>query len=179
MSLYGRSLTGYGYFTKLEEQTMHFAALSNIVALKGSKLKSEQMMSSDMADILSNLYLAHSVVWYQNNYRISKDLTNYCVNRLCNENQVLFNRVIRNEPLLQVTMFYLSKKVESSRYDDDRKMVNELLSNKKILEELKKDIIIEGTALEDLTKLSSYKEDSVEYKELYDKVIQVGEFKNP
>jgi hypothetical protein len=54
-----------------------------------------------------------------------------------------------------------------------------LLSNKKILDELKKDIIIEGTALEDLTKLSSYKEDSVEYKELYDKVIQVGEFKNP
>ena len=76
-------------------------------------------------------------------------------------------------------MFYLSKKVESSRYDDDRKMVNELLSNKKILDELKKDIIIEGTALEDLTKLSSYKEDSDEYKELYDKVIQVGEFKNP
>jgi acyl-CoA dehydrogenase len=179
LSLYGRSITGYGYFTKLEEQTLHFAALSNIVALKGSKLKSEQMMSSDMADILSNLYLAHSVMWYQNNYRISKDLTNYCVNRLCNENQVLFNRVIRNEPLLQVTMFYLSKKVESSRYDDDRKMVNELLSNKKILDELKKDIIIEGTALEDLTKLSSYKEESGEYKELYDKVIQVGEFKNP
>ena len=34
LSLYGRSITGYGYFTKLEEQTMHFAALSNIVALK-------------------------------------------------------------------------------------------------------------------------------------------------
>mgnify|MGYP005716109553 FL=1 len=76
-------------------------------------------------------------------------------------------------------MFYLSKQVESDRYDDDRKMIEELLNNKKILNELKQDIMVEGTALEDLIKLSSYKEDSEEYKELYDKVIQVGEYENP
>ena len=137
------------------------------------------MLSSDMADILSNLYLAHSVTWYHKNFKISKELTNYCVNRLCNENQEIFNRVVRNEPYLQVSMFYLSKQVESDRYDDDRKMIEELLNNKKILNELKQDIMVEGTALEDLIKLSSYKEDSEEYKELYDKVIQVGEYENP
>lgn len=179
LSLYGKSLIGYGTFTKLEQQTLNFAALSNLVALKGGKLKAEQMLSSDMADILSNLYLAHSVTWYHKNFKISKELTNYCVNRLCNENQEIFNRVVRNEPYLQVSMFYLSKQVESDRYDDDRKMIEELLNNKKILNELKQDIIVEGTALEDLIKLSSYKEDSEEYKELYDKVIQVGEYENP
>ena len=48
----------------LEQQIINFAALTNLVALKGGSLKREQMLSGDMADIFSNLYLALSVQYY-------------------------------------------------------------------------------------------------------------------
>ena len=44
---------------------------------------------------------------------------------------------------------------------------------------LKKDILLEETGIDRLIKLSTMKTDSDEYKELYNKVIQVGEYKNP
>ena len=46
---------------RLEKQTINFACLSNFVALYGGKIKSEQYLSGDMADIFSNLYLAYSI----------------------------------------------------------------------------------------------------------------------
>ena len=49
-----------------------------------------------MADIFSNLYLAISVQYYQNNYKASEVLTNYIINNLMNENQKLINCVIDN-----------------------------------------------------------------------------------
>ena len=52
---------------RLENLTVRFANLSNFVALLGGKIKSEQMISGNMADILSNIYLAESVIWYHNN----------------------------------------------------------------------------------------------------------------
>jgi hypothetical protein len=47
------------------------------------------------------------------------------------------------------------------------------------MEDLKKDILLEETGIDRLIKLSTMKTDSDEYKELYNKVIQVGEYKNP
>ena len=39
-----------------------------------------------MADIFSNLYLSHSVIWYHEQHKVSNKLTEYCVNRLLQEN---------------------------------------------------------------------------------------------
>ena len=76
----------------LDRQIVNFAALTNFVALKGGLLKKEQMLSGDMADIFSNLYLALSVRYYHMNNNASDLLTNYVVKRLINENQLKINK---------------------------------------------------------------------------------------
>ena len=53
----------------------------------------------------------------------------------------------------------------------------ELLNNKKLLEDIKRDVQIVGTPLEDLEQLNDYIVDSSIYKALYSKVISVGETK--
>ena len=81
---------------ELEKQTLYFANLSNFIALKGGAIKSEQIISGYMADYLSNLYLAYSILWYEEHYKVSKKLTTYCINRLLNENRILINNIIDN-----------------------------------------------------------------------------------
>ena len=54
------------------------------------------MLSGAMADIFSNLYLALSVKNYQNIYNSSTILTQYIIDKLVNENQLLINKVIDN-----------------------------------------------------------------------------------
>jgi len=56
--------------------------------------------------------------------------------------------------------------------------MNELLNNKKLLEDIKRDVQIVGTPLEDLEQLNDYNVDSSAYNALYSKVISVGEIKN-
>ena len=86
--------------TNLRYQTLIFANLSNFVALLGGKIKSNQSISGDMADILSNLYLGYCLKWYEMSNESSQILTDYCINRLINENKIIINRVIENLPLM-------------------------------------------------------------------------------
>ena len=174
------SYTNYECYNELEKQTLHFANLANFIALKGGSLKSKQMLSSDMADILSNLYLGHSVQWYHKNYNISEKLTEYSIDRLCQENQRIFNRIIDNNGYLRYLLFYIKKPEKSYDYTTTYNMINELYNNPLVLESLKKDIIIKDTSLEKLLKLSELEGvDDVKYNELYNEVIQVGEYTNP
>ena len=164
----------------LDKQTCHFSNLSNFIALQGGSLKSKQMLSSDMADILSNLYLAHSVKWYEQQHNVSKKLTDYCIERLCQENQRIINRIVDNNLYTKVFLSYMKGREKSYKYDSTHNMINELSNNKELLEHLKKNIIIENTPLEGLSKLSELKENNKleEYDALYDRVIQVGEYNN-
>ena len=79
-----------------------------------------------MADIFSNLYLAHSVLWYHKNYKVSKVLTDYCVNRLCYENQIIMNRVIDNLGPIRFLLYLSKKKISSMKYNDHKSIINEL-----------------------------------------------------
>ena len=179
LSCYFKSMIGYQCNNNLEKQTLHFANLANFVALKGGKLKSEQMLSSDMADILSNLYLAHSIQWYHQEYNISKKVTDYCIARLMYDNQVIINRILDNEWYLRSLLFYLRKKPIVPKYSDAKTMIDELENNKYLMNDLKKDILLEETGIDSLIELSNMKNNSDEYNKLYDQVIQVGEYKNP
>ena len=179
LSCYFKSMIGYQCKNDLEKQTLHFANLANFVALKGGKLKSEQMLSSDMADVLSNLYLAHSIQWYHREYKISKKVTDYCIARLIYDNQLIINRILDNETYLHILLFYLRKNPKVPKYGDVKTIIDELEYNKYLLEDLKKDILIEKTSINNLIKLNYMKKNSDEYAVLYDDVIQVGEYKNP
>ncbi len=179
LSLYWQSLPGLNLNkgSNLDNQTLHFANLANFVALKGGALKSEQFLSADMADIFSNLYLAHSVVWYHNNYSVSKTLTDYCVDRLCTENQIIMNRVIDNLGCLGYLVTFSKQNIKSSSYSENRSIIKELKNNSKIMDHLTNDIFIsEDNILGKLRKLDSL--DGKEYEKLYDEIIQVGEFEN-
>ena len=179
LSLYWKSLPGisHKFRTPLENQTLHFANLSNFVALKGGALKSEQFLSADMADIFSNIYLAHSVVWYHENHKVSKTLTDYCVNRLCYENQILMNRVIDNLDYLRYLLYFSKSYIQSYKYDNERLIIDEMKKNNKIMEHLANDIYInDDNILGKLRMLDNLKGEK--YDKLYDEIIQVGEFEN-
>lgn len=178
LKTYKDSFFSRGSSNSLEKQTKHFANLANFIALKGGSLKGEQMLSSDMADLLSNLYLAHSVEWYHKQHKISKVLTNYCVQKLCIENQIIFNRVIDNNSYLKLPLFFIKEKITSEQYKESKNIVQEMENNQFLIKDLQKDIITKGTALEDLYNLSATK-DEAEYKKLYNELIQVAEYPNP
>lgn len=164
----------------LEKQILDFACLTNFVALKGGLLKREQMLSGAMADIFSNLYLALSVEYYDNKYKGSKLLTDYIINKLINENQRLINEVINNLGYERFLLKHLINNVNNKDYNEERIIFNEIMNNKKILEELKKNIHVKNNILYDLELAASDKIDinSDEYKSLKNKIINVGEFEN-
>jgi acyl-CoA dehydrogenase len=182
-NIVGHSLSMYGKSwainsNVLEKQTVQFANLANFIALKGGAIKKEQSLSADMADLLSNLYLGYGVKWYQENNNVSEKLSNYCINRLATENQIIINRIIDNSGALKPFLFHMKKKVKSVNYDDNRNIINEVINNTKIMNEIKKDIYTKDTVLEKLERLTNLDNKSDEYKEIYDDVIQVAEYKN-
>ena len=130
-----------------------------------------------MADIFSNLYLAYSVKWYEENNQVSKRLTDYCINRLLNENQYLFNKIVDNAPIHHKPLIcHLKGIVRYDSYKNNSVIIQEILKNKKIMETFKKDIIIKDSVLEKLDVLNNLDKNSQEYKDIYNKVIQVGEY---
>jgi len=163
----------------LHQQTIDFAHLSNIVALLGGQIKSNQSLSSDMADILSNLYLGYSLVWYQENHSVSETLTNYCLKRLLYENSILFNRVIDNYPNEKVKLLIkqLKRPQNSIDYNENRLLMTELLENKNIMNHIKESIFLDGAAL-DLERLDTLDSNSNEYNTLLSKCVSVGEYDN-
>lgn len=185
LSLYSKSLVpnfSYSAYSQLDKQTINFAHLSNIVALKGGTIKAEQFLSADMADIFSNLYLAYSVKWFQENNKISCVLSEYCINKLVNENKILFNKIIDNSQLIHKPFIYHMKGIIThDNYKNNSTIINEIIGNKKIMETFKKDIIIiKDTVLEELEKLNHMCEttsDLTDYNKLYNKIIHVGEHK--
>ena len=162
----------------LEKQTIQFANLANFVALKGGAIKKEQSLSADMADLLSNIYIGYGVKWYDQNNNVSDKLTKYCIDRLTNENQLIINRIVDNSGLLKLFLFQMKSNPKSVSYDLNREIINEVINNKKIMNEIKKDIYMTDTVLEKLEKLTNLDNKSNEYKEIYDDVIQVAEYKN-
>ena len=164
-------------YSTLDKQTINFAHLSNIVALKGGAIKAEQFLSANMADIFSNLYLAYSVKWFEENYKVSSVLSEYCIKKLTNENQMLFNKIIDNAPVIHKPLIcHMKGIVRYDSYTTNSKIINEIINNKKVMDTFRQDIVVENNVLEELDRLNSLDKNSNEYKELYNKVIQVGEY---
>jgi hypothetical protein len=165
--------------TKLEQQIINFANITNFVALKGGSLKREQMLSGTMADIFSNLYLAISVKNYHTQYNASKLLTDYIIDKLLNENQLLINKVIDNLGYEKYLLLHLKKKVVSDNFNQEKMIFNEIVSNPYIMNEIKKNIYIKNNSvLNDLQENTRLNEGGLKSfnNDLYDRIINVGEF---
>ncbi len=182
IKLYISSLRDSSKNRRLELLAKKYANLANFVALLGGKIKSEQMISGNMADILSNIYLAESVIWYHNNFatKVPKCIMDYCIDRLCQEAEEKINLVISNYPNRTIR-FLLKPTTYSSNYSNfstENSIFENIVSSKDVDELLKSDIFYENTVIEELEKLTRLKEtsDTHKYNELYKKVISVGEY---
>ena len=104
-------------------------------------------------------------------------MRDYCVDRLCEENVVSFNKIVDNFPMFRFLLYPFKLKSYSENFEDKDIVINELLNNKEFLEDIKRDVQIVNTPLEDLEQLDYYMVDSPVYNALYSKVISVGETK--
>ncbi len=160
----------------LDQQIINFANLTNFVALKAGALKKEQMLSGDMADIFSNLYLALSVIYYHQNNNASKKLTDYIVSRLINENQSKINKVIDNLGPERFLLQHMKEKVKVPSYCQEREIFKEIMNNQSILNEIKKNIYLEKDIMQDLNTFNNYNRKGSWDKQLEEKIINVDEF---
>ena len=171
IQLYFKSFSGC---RALEQQIINFACLTNFVALRGGAIKKEQMLSGDMADIFSNLYLGICVNYYQSKYKTNEKLTKYIIQNITNENQIKINKIIDNLGYEKYLLLHLKKNIIPITYENERQIFKEIMQDPVILENIKKNIHIFGI-LEDMEKISKLQKSSKEYQELHDKIINVGE----
>ena len=130
-----------------------------------------------MADIFSNLYLAYSVEWYESQRNVSKPLKKYCINRLLDENDSIINRVIYNNKYFM--LWHLRSRNWDTNYSDRRELMKEVSNNRKIMETIKAGIYTNDNILQEYEMLEKCDIYSDEYRNRVDKIIQVGETKNP
>lgn len=164
---------------RIERLIIKYSTLSNFIALLGGKIKQKQMISGNMADILSNIYLIHSVQWYHNVQHPNLAIVeNACIEYLLVDAERKLNNVVDNYPehvirniLKPIKM--RGKKVSFARID---RLCTFIQSSSEVRKTLKEDLFMEGTVLEKLDRLDTLVEGSPEYDQLYNEVIQVGEF---
>ena len=175
--LYLKSLIGPNI--TFEQQLINFATLTNIVALQGGKLKKSQMLSGDMADIFSNLYLMSGVRYYHKKHNTSEELTKFIEYKLALDNQVKINKVVNNLGYERFLLKHITEYGVNEKYSNVHEIFDEIMNNKHIIDEIKKNIHIENNILEDLENaVNMYDKNSSEYINLKNKIINVGEFSN-
>lgn len=166
----------FNYKNTLDNQVIKYAALVNFVALKGGRLKSEQMLSGLMADIFSNLYLVNGIKYSEKNEYTSKKLENYIIKRIMIENQVKINKVIDNLGPLKYLLCHMKKPINYITFDEEREIFNEIMTNKNIINSLKENIFLNGV-LKDMGEINKNLPPKV-YEDFKNKIINVGEFNN-
>lgn len=164
--------------TRLERVNSKFVNLVNFVALLGGKIKSLQTISGNMSDILSNIYLAYSIIWYHkvNNIKLDK-LKQYTINYLCNDSENKMRDIIDNYPdsKLQILLNFTKPNYTINDFNQLTKVYAEINNNPEFLKHIEQDTFIKGTVVEDLKKLDTLEDE--EYDQLYQKIISVGEYK--
>ena len=175
--LYFKSLIGPNISFK--QQLINFATLTNIVALQGGKLKKSQMLSGDMADIFSNLYLISAVKYYHKQHNASENITKFIEYKLVLENQVKINKVVSNLGYERFLLKHITYYGINEKYSDTHDIFDEIMNNQQIINEIKKNIHIKNNILEDLENaINIHDTNSSEYINLKNKIINVGEFSN-
>ena len=174
VGLYYKTLT----FSKtFEQQIIDFANLTNFVAMRGGAIKGEQMLSGDMADIFSNLYLAKSAFYYHKHYEASEKLTMYVTKRLMNENQAKINKVIDNLGPERFLLQHMKRAYVPISYQEEREMFREIMENPNIVNEIKKNVYLKGI-MKDFEEIETLDKNTAKYSILKNRIINVDEYVN-
>jgi acyl-CoA dehydrogenase len=174
-------LNPFSGLNRLELATLKFSILSNFVAIMGGKIKSKQMISGNMSDILSNLYLSQAILWYHlHHYQSPVILREKCLEYLLNDAEYKMNLVIANYPLRSIKFLLrpLMSRVAYPVFEKNNELYKMILANDELHTLFKNDIYYKGTVLEKMENLRNMTPNTPEYNELYQDIISVGEFKN-
>ena len=153
---------------------IRYSNLANFIALLGGKIKANQMISGNMADILSNIYMSFAL-----QHTNDKFVSDHCIAYLCNEAESKMNYVIDNYPNIYIKQFIkpFRYKEQQMSIKDINMMYEYIISNESIVNVLKEDIYTKDSIVEKLEKLDKIKDrKSKEYIELYNDIISVGEY---
>jgi len=164
---------------RLKMATLKFSVLTNFVAMLGGKIKAKQMLSGNMSDVLSNLYLGHSLIWYHHHMGDpSPILKKECLEYLMNELEYKMNLVIENYPIeiFKPLLYPLKNKISYPSFENKNTLYAHIVKNTKLHDIIKQDIYYEGTVLEKMEILRNIDPGTKEYEQLYNDIIQVGEF---
>ena len=166
---------------RLEINTRKFSLLSNFVAIMGGKIKSNQMISGNMSDILSNLYLGYSLIWYHYHYHNDdnkNEIRDECLDYLNNEIEYKINLIISNYPfpVIGALLYPIKSKISYPCLENKNRLYKMIIESEELHTIFKNDIYYEGTVLEKMEKLRKMNFESPEYNKLYQEIIQVGEF---
>jgi acyl-CoA dehydrogenase len=163
---------------KLDYLTLKFSILTNFIAVMGGKIKSKQMISGNMSDILSNIYLGYSLVWYHSHFLQNNELKHVCIEYLNNEIEYKINLIIDNYPItiLKPLLLPLKNTIKYPNLENKNKIYSLINNDVNLINLLKDDIYYNNTILEKMEKLRKISKDSPEYNKLYQEIISVGEF---
>ncbi len=163
---------------QLDKLTLKFSILANFIALMGGKIKSKQMISGNMADLLSNIYLGYSLVWYHHHHFQNNELRDICLNYLNNEIEYKMNLIIDNYPIniLKPLLIPLKNTINYSNLENKNKFYSKIINDTNLYNKLKEDIYYSNTVLEKMEKLRTIDTKNPEYNKLYQDIISVGEF---
>jgi len=165
---------------RFDAATLKFSVLSNFIAIMGGKIKAKQMLSGNMSDILSNLYLTYSLLWYHAHYSDNSTLIlrNECVDYLMNELEYKMNLIIENYPIqiLRPLLYPLKNKLTYPSLENKNKLYDFIINNEELYKTFKNDIYYKDTVLEKMEQLKNMNKTSADYEKLYQDIIKVGEY---
>jgi acyl-CoA dehydrogenase len=165
---------------RFDAATLKFSVLSNFIAIMGGKIKAKQMISGNMSDILSNLYLTYSLLWYHNHFSDNSTLIlrNECIDYLMNELEYKMNLIIENYPIqiLRPLLYPLKNKLTYPSLENKNKLYDFIINNEELYNTFKNDIYYKDTVLEKMEQLKNMNKTSPEYEKLYQDIIKVGEY---
>jgi acyl-CoA dehydrogenase len=165
---------------RFDSATLKFSVLSNFIAIMGGKIKAKQMLSGNMSDILSNLYLTYSLLWYHNHFSDNSTLIlrNECIDYLMNELEYKMNLIIENYPIqiMRPLLYPLKNKVTYPSLENKNKLYDFIINNEELYNTFKNDIYYKDTVLEKMEKLKNMNKNSPDYEKLYQDIIKVGEY---
>ena len=166
---------------RLDNSTLKFSILANFIALLGGKIKSKQMLSGNMSDILSNIYLSYSIVWYHHHYLKNdyKMLKENSLKYLLDEIDYKMNLIIDNYPIKPVRylLYPLKNKIIYSNLENKNVLYRFITNNQELNKIIKDDIYYKNTVVEKMEIIKNMKMDSDEYNKMYDSIIKVGDYK--
>ena len=164
---------------QLQNNTVMFSNLCNLISLMGGDLKRDQTTSGIMSDMFSQLYLGYAVLYNKKKINIDTKMYNICLRELNNEFHSSFIQLKENIPSHIRVLTNISCRQPPKKYvsrEDKKFMCNIIWKNADLKQYIEEQIYIKDNVLEKIKK--AVEEKNPEKKEtLINDIISAGEYK--